>query len=90
MSSEPPAGELKPITPERLAQELVKLTAARRSGEFTPATSDQRFARMVRELSERRIDGDRTAVHAALLPLVEQNTISRLEFQRLVKQLGME
>ena len=57
MSSEPPAGELKPITPARIAQELTKLTAARRSGEFTPAAYDQRFARMVRELNERRIDG---------------------------------
>lgn len=90
MSSEPPSGELKPITPERLAQELIKLTAARRGGEFTAATYDQRFARMVRELSERRIHGDRAAIHAALLPLVEQNTISRMEFERLVKQLGME
>lgn len=90
MPSEPPAGELKPITPARIAQELIKLTSARRSGEFTPATYDQRFARMIRELNERRIDGDRAAVHAALLPLVEQNTISRMEFERLVKQLGME
>ena len=90
MTSDQPVGDLKPITPARLAQELTKLSAARRAGDFNSATWDQRFARIVQELHERRIDGTRAEVQAALKPLVEANAISRLEFDRLVKQLGME
>ncbi|HKV73923.1 MAG TPA: hypothetical protein VJN95_05355 [Gemmatimonadales bacterium] len=89
MSSDQPGGQLKPITPARLAQELVKLSATRRAEGFDAAAYDQRFARVIQELRERRIDGGRAEVHAALLPLVEQGTITRAEFDRVTKQLGM-
>ncbi|MEO8032123.1 MAG: hypothetical protein ABJC74_01270 [Gemmatimonadota bacterium] len=89
MSSEPSGSELKPITPARIAQELVKLSATRTAPGFDAATYDQRFARVIQELRARRIDGGRAEVHAALLPLVEQGTITRAEFDRATKQLGM-
>lgn len=89
MSSDQPDAQLKPITPARIAQELVKLSATRRAEGFDAAAYDQRFARVIQELRARRIDGGRAEVHAALLPLVEQGTITRGEFDRVTKQLGM-
>lgn len=89
MSEDQSGGTLKPITPARIAQELVKLSATRTAPGFDAATYDQRFARVIQELRERRIDGGRAEVHAALLPLVEKGTITRAEFDRVTKQLGM-
>ncbi len=83
------SGELTPIKPARIAQELAKLTAARRSGELKPEVYDQKFARTIQELRERRIDGGRAEVSAALKPLLDAGDISALEYDRLLTQLGM-
>jgi hypothetical protein len=83
------SGELKPIKPERIAQELAKFHALRQKGELKPEVLDQKFARIVQELRERRVDGTREEVKAALKPLVESGAISRGEHDRLLAQLGM-
>lgn len=82
-------GELKPITPARVAQEIGKLSAARRSGEIKADEYDQRFARMIQELRGRRIDGGREDVQAALKPLLDAGDITEKEHFRLLAQLGM-
>ncbi len=84
-----PPGPLKPITPQRLAQELARFHAERMKGELRPEALDQKFARIIQELRERRIEGTREDVKAALQPLVENGTISRGEHDRLLAQLGM-
>ena len=83
------SGELAPIKPERIAQELAKFHADRQSGNFKTPVLDQKFARIVQELRARRIDGTREEVRAALKPLVDNGSISAGECDRLLTQLGM-
>jgi hypothetical protein len=91
MSADQPDGStLKPITPARVAKEIAKLSAQRRSGELKPDLYDQKFARVIQELRARRIDGTRADIHAALQPLVKDGSITEAEVSRLLKQLGME
>jgi len=83
------SGELTPIKPARIAQEITKLSAARRNGELRPEVYDQRFAKMIHELRERRIDGGRGEMTAALKPLLDAGDITAKEYDRLLTQLGM-
>ena len=83
------AGDLTPIKPARLAQEISKLSMARRKGEVDPAGYDQRFARIIQELRGRRLDGTREDILAALKPLLEAGDITEKEQFRLLAQLGM-
>jgi hypothetical protein len=87
--SDPQGGTLKPITPARVAEELKRLNAARLSGELNANTYDQRFARMIGELRDRRIEGSRAEILAALTPLKDDGTVSLGDWARLTKQLGL-
>ncbi len=88
MSDQP--GELTPIKPARIAQEISKLSAQRRSGEVKPTDYDQRFARMIQELRGRQVDGGREDIIAALKPLLDAGEITEKEHFRLLAQLGMK
>lgn len=83
------SGELTPIKPARIAQEIAKLSAMRRSGELKADAYDQKFARMIQELRDRRVDGSRDDIQAALKPLLDAGDITEKEHFRLLKQLGM-
>ncbi len=83
------AGDLTPIKPARLAQEISKLSLSRRNGEVDPAAYDQRFARIIQELRGRRLDGTREEIVAALKPLLDAGDITEKEQFRLLAQLGM-
>ncbi len=83
------SGEMTSIKPARIAQEIAKLSAMRKSGEIKADVYDQKFARVIQELRERRVDGGREEVQAALRPLVEAGDITEKEEFRLLKQLGM-
>jgi hypothetical protein len=83
------SGDLTPIKPARIAQEIAKLSAARRSGEIKADMYDQRFARVIQELRGRHIDGTREEIVAALKPLVDAGDITEKEQFRLLAQLGM-
>ena len=87
MSDQPT--ELKPIKPARIAEEIAKLSAAKRAGEIRPDMYDQKFARVIQELRERHIDGTREEIQAALKPLIASGDITEKEQFRLLKQLGM-
>ncbi len=89
MSQDDSNSTMKPITPERVAQELTKLHELREKGELNPGNYDQRFARMVGELRERRISGNRQEILAALQPLRARGVVSETEWMRLTKQLGL-
>lgn len=79
----------KPITPTRLAEEIRRLSSMRKNGELDRAGFDQRFARMVGELRERRIDGSRDDIAKALAPLRSEDLLRPEEWFRLEKQLGL-
>ncbi len=87
--SDPQGGTLKPVTPARVAEELRRLNAARQSGELDATNYDQRFARMIGELRDRRIEGSRAEILAALTPLKDDGTVSVGDWARLTKQLGL-
>jgi hypothetical protein len=79
---------LKPITPERVAEELQKLAEDRNAG-ASPDVYEQRFARMIGELRDRRISGDRSAIMRVLQPLKENGTISENYWFHLLDSLGL-
>ena len=88
MADKPEGQDLRPITPERVAEELKKLAADRNAG----ATSDvyeQRFARMIGELRDRRISGNREEIMAVLTPLHEDGTVSTNYWHHLIDSLGL-
>ena len=89
MSADKQEGALKPVTPARVAEELKKLSAQRKDGKLEPDEYEHRFARMITELRERRIDGSRAEILATLTPLKDQGIISLVDWQRLTKQLGL-
>jgi hypothetical protein len=89
MSADKQEGALKPVTPARVAEELKKLSAQRKDGKLEPDEYEHRFARMITELRERRIDGSRAEILGALTPLKDQGVISLTDWGRLTKQLGI-
>jgi hypothetical protein len=89
MSPEQPNSNLAPISPQRLAEEIERLSAKRLNGELDKTGFDQRFARMVGELRDRRIAGSREEIQAALAPLRSKDLLRPEEWFRLEKQLGL-
>jgi hypothetical protein len=89
MSADKQEGALKPVTPARVAEELKKLSAQRKDGKLEPDEYEHRFARMITELRERRIDGSRADILGTLTPLKDQGIISLADWQRLTRQLGL-
>jgi hypothetical protein len=87
--AEQQGGALKPISPARVAEELRKLSAARKNGELEPDEYEHRFSRMISELRDRRIDGSRAEILATLTPLFEQGVVSPEDWRRLTRQLGL-
>jgi hypothetical protein len=89
MSADQQKGALKPITPARVADELKKLSSQRKEGKLTADEYEHRFARMIGELRERRIDGSRADILATLTPLKDQGIVTAADWSRLTKQLGL-
>ena len=89
MSADQQKGALKPITPARVAEELKKLSSQRKEGKLAADEYEHRFARMITELRERRIDGSRAEILATLTPLKDQGIITAADWSRLTKQLGL-
>jgi len=81
--------KLKPITPARVVTELKKLSEGRKSGQYDADEYEHRFARMVGELRDRSIDGNRTEIMAALTPLRTDGTLDPVAWERLTRSLGL-
>jgi hypothetical protein len=82
-------GNLKPVTPARVAEELRKLSSERAAGGVKPDEYEHRFARMISELRDRRIDGSRVEILATLTPLLQEGVVSAEDWRRLTRQLGL-
>lgn len=89
MSADQKGGALKPVTPARVAEELRKLSSERKAGKLDPDEYEHRFARMIGELRDRRIDGSRAEILATLTPLKDEGVVSLPDWHRLTKQLGL-
>jgi hypothetical protein len=81
--------KLKPVTPARVAQELRRLSSERAAGDVKPDEYEHRFARMITELRDRRIDGSRAEILATLTPLLQEGVVSAEDWRRLTRQLGL-
>jgi hypothetical protein len=81
--------KLKAIAPARVAQELRALSEGRAAGKIPVDEYEHRFSRMISELRDRRIDGTRAEIMAALTPLKVDGTVSDEDWRRLVTQLGL-
>jgi hypothetical protein len=82
-------GKLKPVSPARVAEELTRLSAGRKDGELDKDEYEHRFSRMISELRDRRIDGSRAEILAALSPLKDSGVVSVDDWARLTRQLGL-
>jgi len=89
MSADQESGSLKPVSPARVADELRKLSTQRQSGTLKPDEYEHRFSRMISELRDRRIDGNRADILATLTPLLEQGVVTAEDWRRLTRQLGL-
>jgi hypothetical protein len=89
MSADQQEGALTPISPARVAEELKKLSSQRQEGQLAADEYEHRFARMIGELRDRRIDGSRAEILATLTPLFEQGIVSAQDWRRLTRQLGL-
>ena len=89
MSADNQKGALKPVTPTRVAEELRKLSSQRKEGTLDADEYEHRFARMIGELRDRRIDGSRAEILATLIPLKDEGIVSLPDWHRLTKQLGL-
>ena len=84
-----PDEKLKPITPERVAKELKTLSQGRQSGKYDGDEYEARFARMIGELRDRSIAGNRAEIMAALTPLRTDGTLDAVAWERLTRSLGL-
>jgi hypothetical protein len=82
-------GNLKPVTPARVAEELRKLSTQRANGTLKPDEYEHRFSRMISELRDRRIDGSRADILGTLTPLLQEGVVSAEDWRRLTRQLGL-
>ena len=85
----PMPDKLKPIKPARVATELTRLAEGRKSGKYDKDEYEHRFTRMVGELRDRSIDGNRAEILAALTPLKADGTLDPVAWERLTRSLGL-
>lgn len=78
-----------PISLDRLTQELETLKTEMDAGNLEHGEYDQRLARTIGELRERRIDADRAAITKRLEELLAKGTITPSVKHHLEKRLGL-
>jgi hypothetical protein len=78
-----------PISLDRFTQELEKLKQEMDAGNLQHGEYDQRLARTISELRERKLDADRTAITARLEQLLAKGTITPSVKAHLEKRLGL-
>jgi hypothetical protein len=77
------------VSVERLVQELEKLKQQMDAGALKAGDYDQRLARVIRELRERKLDADRPAISAALADALRREIITPAVKTHIEKRLGL-
>ncbi len=77
------------VSVERLVQELEKLKQQMDAGTLNSGDYDQRLARMIQELRERKLDADRPAIAAALGDALKRRVITPAVKLHVEKRLGL-
>ena len=78
-----------PVSIDRFKQELEKLKSEMDAGNLKHSEYDQRLARMLQELRDRGVDGDRAQVTAALDDLSKRGVITPGVREHLELRLGL-
>jgi hypothetical protein len=79
----------EPVTVQRLVQELEKLKAEMDAGRLKHGEYDQRLARVIQELRDRKVDADRAAIQAAIDGALKRGVITPGVKTHLEKRLGL-
>ena len=78
-----------PITIERFVQELEKLQREMDAGNLKHGKYDQRLARVIGELRDRKLEADRPRLAAALDDMLRRHVITPSVKEHLQKRLGI-
>ncbi len=77
------------VSVERLVKELEQLKQQMDAGTLGSGDYDQRLARVIQELRERKLDADRAAVTAALGDALKRGVITPAVKTHIEKRLGL-
>ena len=80
---------MAPIAVERLIKELEKLKQEMDGGKLRSGEYDQRLARVIQELRERKLDADRAALANALNDAAARGVITAAVKAHLLARLGL-
>lgn len=80
----------EPITVERFVRELEKLKQEMDAGTLKHGEYDQRLARVIQELRERKVDADRNRMTAAIEDAFRRGIITPSVKDHLEKRLGLK
>ncbi|GBD33714.1 hypothetical protein HRbin33_02712 [bacterium HR33] len=78
-----------PVSVERFVQELEKLKQEMDAGRLKHGEYDQRLARMIQELRDRKLDADRAKITAAIDDALQRGIITQSVKDHLMKRLGL-
>ncbi|MBI3981635.1 MAG: hypothetical protein HY337_01905 [Gemmatimonadetes bacterium] len=80
----------EPVTVQRFVQELEKIKGEMDAGKLRHGEYDQRLARVIGELRERKVDADRAAIQAAIDGALKRGVITPGVKDHLEKRLGLK
>jgi hypothetical protein len=80
----------EPVSVARLVQELEKLKQEMDAGKLKHGDYDQRLARIIQELRERKLDADRSQITAAIQNALTRGIITPSVKEHLEKRLGLK
>ncbi|MGH7699971.1 MAG: hypothetical protein ACREMJ_05575 [Gemmatimonadales bacterium] len=78
-----------PVSIERFVAELEKLKAEMDAGKLKHSEYDQRLARIIAELRERKVDADRPVITKTLDELLGRGVITPSVKAHVTKRLGL-
>ena len=81
---------MTPVTLARFVQELETLKKEMDVGALRHGEYDQRLARIIGELRDRKLDADRTEIRDTLDKLLKKGTITPGVKEHVLKRLGVE
>ena len=79
----------EPITVQRFVQELEKLKQGMDTGTLKHSEYDQRLARVIQELRDRKLDADRATISGAIEDALKRGIITPAVKNHLEKRLGL-
>ncbi|OGU02072.1 MAG: hypothetical protein A2W29_10830 [Gemmatimonadetes bacterium RBG_16_66_8] len=78
-----------PVSVQRFVQELEKLKGEMDAGKLKHGEYDQRLARVIKELRDRKVDAERQALQTAIDGALAKGTITPGVKTHLEKRLGL-